>query len=674
MERRALPLSLTAPAHRGVRLVDGGADVCIFSRHADSIWFCLFDDVGEREISRWRLCGRADDLHYGFVPAIRVGGRYGLRADGPWQPERGHRFDPAKLLVDPHATRIDRPFRHGFEICLPRDRAVDTAPYAPRAIVEANVAQICSPRASAKPRFIYEVAVKAFTKLHPDVPLEQRDTLAGLTHPKTIEHLVRLGVSHVELMPVAAWIDERHLPALGLRNAWGYNPVCFMALDPRLASNGISDLRSATDALHEANISVILDVVFNHTGESDTHGATLSLRGLDNAIYYRADEHDASLLINDTGCGNTLACDREPVIRLVMDTLHHFVRHADIDGFRFDLAPVLGRTPAGFDPAAPLLQAIECDPELSGKILIAEPWDVGPGGYRVGEFSARWREWNGSYRDDVRRFWRGDAAAAGPFATRIVGSSDIFQSSGRSPSASVNFIAAHDGFTLRDLVSHEQRHNETNGENNADGHADNAAWNCGIEGETKDARVNSLRDRDIRALLATLFLSRGTPMLTAGDELGRTQGGNNNAYAQDNETTWLDWCHADTELVNYVALLTALRRQLAPFLQDKFLSGQRPGDHQSPDAQWLHADGRPLASDDWREADYVALVVSIEMDEAARRCMIAFNRLALPVTANLPGGAWRKLFCSAESGEPASTGAANFQVPARSVSLFIGDV
>ena len=384
--------------------------------------------------------------------------------------------------------------------------------------------------------------MRAFTMLHPEVPKKKRGTIAALAHPAIIKHMRKLGVSAVELMPITAWIDERHLPSLGLTNAWGYNPVGFMALDPRLAPGGLAELRQTVSALHEAGIGVFLDLVFNHTGESDELGPTLSLRGLDNQAYYRHVENNPGRLVNDTGTGNTLACDHPIVQELILDSLRHFVLNAGVDGFRFDLAPVLGRSGGSFDPRAPLLTAMRDDPVLKDRIMIAEPWDIGPDGYQLGNFPENFLEWNDRYRDDVRRFWRGDRGMVGALATRLAGSSDVFRKDGCERTRTVNFIAAHDGMTLADLSRYERKHNEANGEQNRDGHDENLSWNNGVEGES-DGREESRqrRARDSRALLSTLFASRGTIMLTAGDEFGRTQNGNNNAYAQDNEVTWLDW-------------------------------------------------------------------------------------------------------------------------------------
>jgi len=665
----------------GVTIHPDGINLAVLSRHAERIFVCLFGPDGDREIARLALPGRAgNDIHHGFIAGVEPGSRYGLRADGPFDPARGHLFDPAKLLVDPYARRLDRPFAWHPDLAAPREAAIDTAPLVPKAVVEAP-----APAAAAlppqPPGFIYEVAVKAFTARHPGLPVPLRGTAAALAHPRVVDHLVTLGVDTVELMPVAAWIDERHLPALGLRNAWGYNPVVLMAPDPRLAPGGLAELRLAVDALHAAGVRVLLDVVANHTGESDRDGPTLSLRGLDNALYYRHADDDPGRLVNDTGCGNTLAVERAPVVRLVMDALRHWAEATGADGYRFDLATVLGRTPHGFDAGAPLLAAIDQDPMLAGLARIAEPWDVGPGGYRLGQFPAAWHEWNDRYRDDVRRFWRpGEGGGAGALATRLAGSSDVFGGAGEPPatggppSRSINFVAAHDGFTLRDTVSYRTKHNLPNGEDNRDGGDHEVSWNHGVEGPTTDGGIESRRRRDVRAMLATLMLSRGTPMLTAGDELGRTQHGNNNAYAQDNATTWLDWEHADDALRGFVAGLARLRRAHRALSADGFLAGRAIDDTGIPDAAWLTPDGRDMAGPDWADPSVsmlgLALYVAAAEAAASDRVCIWFNRADADATAALPaprpGKVWRIAGCSSRGGadldeEPGSDRLARFQ-------------
>jgi glycogen operon protein len=446
---------------------------------------------------------------------------------------------------------------------------------------------------------IYEVNVRAFTKLHPDIPKGVRGTIAALRHSAIIDHLQKLGVSAVELMPVTAWIDERHLPPLGLTNAWGYNPVTFMALDPRLAPGGLAELGETVATLREEGIGTILDLVFNHTGESDAFGPTLSMRGLDARTYYRYRENGS--LANDTGTGNTVDCSQAVVHELVLDTLRHFVRHAGVDGFRFDLATVLGRTAEGFNPQAPSLAAIGSDPLLADRIMIAEPWDIGPGGYQLGRFPSNFLEWNDRYRDDVRRFWRGDAGTIGTLATRLAGSSDIFGRDGAKKTRTVNFIAAHDGMTLADITAYERRHNEANGEGNRDGHDENFSWNKGVEGESGDAKVRAQRNKDARALLATLFMSRGTIMLTAGDEFGRTQKGNNNAYAQDNALTWLDWEGRDQALEVFAFALAAIRKATPALAGTAFLTGDANAG--IADVEWLDEAGRPLDAERWTDPE-----------------------------------------------------------------------
>jgi len=603
-------------------LRDGGANVAVVSRHATQVFVSIFDDPGETELHRLRLPHRLGDVHFGFVAGFTAGTRYGLRADGPWDPAQGHRFDLTKLLIDPYATRLDRPFRHEAALI---QYGVETSHLVPKCIAEAATDD-ASPLPPARPGLIYEVPVKAFTRLHPGVPEAKRGTVAALAEPVVVEHLLKLGVDTVELMPLAAWIDERHLPPLGLGNAWGYNPICFMAPDPRLAPGGLPEIRTAVDALHRAGIRVLLDAVFNHTGESDQFGATLSLRGLDNALYYR---HRGGELANDSGCGNTLALGRPAAVQLVMDAMRGWIARTGIDGFRFDLAPVLGRRESGFDSEAPLLAAIEQDPVLAQRVMVAEPWDVGEGGYRLGGFPPRWLEWNDRYRDDVRRFWNG-TGNIGDFATRIAGSSDVFAPL-RRPSSSVNYVASHDGFTLSDTVTHADRNNHANGEGNRDGNGHEPVWPGG----------------DARSLLATLFLSRGTPMLTAGDEFGRSQGGNNNAYAQDNAVTWLDWKTADKELIDFTARLVELRKAYPVLAADRFLSGAVDPLTGFPDAQWLKPDGSTM---DWQDA--AGPVLGLLLAAERQRICLWFNRGKAAVSPQMPrrdGYRWSRVFGSAPS-------------------------
>jgi len=666
-----------SPEPLGVTPVAGGANVAVWSANATDIEICLFDSLGATEKERIRLPARTGDVFHGLVRGIGAGTRYGLRAHGPWLPQEGHRFSAAKLLVDPYAVALDRPFAlHPSQFDGASLRHEDSAPFVPKGIVQhpPPTAQTLQPGVAWRETILYEMHVKGFTQRHPLVPERIRGTVAGLAHPRAIEHLVRLGITTVELMPVAAWADERHLPPLGLANYWGYNPVAFLAPDARLCPGGLAELAACVSALHDAGIEVLLDVVFNHTAESDALGPTLSLRGLDNASYYRLPPNDRAQYVNDTGCGNTLALDRPPAMRLVLDALRHFVRHAGVDGFRFDLATTLGRRDSGFDPDAPLLQAIAQDPLLRDRKLIAEPWDTGPGGHQLGAFPAAWGEWNDRYRDTARRFWRGDAHQLGALATRLAGSSDAFGPRLRSPSRSVNFITAHDGFTLADLVSHAGKHNEANGEDNRDGTDHNLSWNHGVEGPSDGEALRAARARDVRALLATLFSSRGTPMLSMGDELGRSQAGNNNAYAQDNPLSWVNWHEADENLIEFTASLIRLRRSHPALREDRWLTGEPRDASGLPDIEWLSPQGIPLEGEAWERHDARALAAALYTpahgEQQADRVLIAINGTATPLAMQWPeprdGFAWARL---ADSASPAHIGTQSTEVSARSVAI-----
>ncbi|WP_062229463.1 glycogen debranching protein GlgX [Aureimonas frigidaquae] len=600
-----------APSRPGAVVDSGGTHVSVVSQNADYIELCLFSPGLPQEDCRLRLPGRQGDVHYGFVPDLAAGALYGLRAHGPYDPAAGHRFDPSKLLVDPYALTLDRPFRYDPSLSAPPQAQIDTAPIVPRAIVTAP-GRAAPPLPPAAPGFTYEILVRGFSMRHDGVAASLRGTLAALAEPACLDHIAGLGVDTVELMPIAAAVDERHLFALGLHNAWGYNPITHMALDPRLAPGGHAELARVVAAFHARGIRVLLDVVLNHSGESDDGGPTLCYRGLDNRLYYRTHPDDPGLLINDTGCGNTFALERPAVARLAVDTLRTFVESCGVDGFRYDLGTVLGRGQDGrFDPGAPLLSAIAGDPVLTDRIHAMEPWDIGPGGYQVGRFRPPYLEWQDRFRDDVRRFWKGEDAMIGPLATRLAGSADLFEQSGRDAAASVNFVAAHDGFTLADVTAYRTKHNEANGEENRDGHHDNHSWNWGVEGLTQDTAVRAARDRDVRALLATLFLARGTPLLTAGDEMGRTQLGNNNAYAQDNDMVWLDWAGADLARAAFTGRLARLRAAHPSLSQTRWLTGEPLAGTNVPDAAWLREDG-PMRGPDW--------------SDPARRCIGLFLR------------------------------------------------
>ncbi len=625
-------------AQGGAIVFETGVEFSVWSHHAAQIDLCLFDDDG-KEYARLPMARDSDHVFRLFVDGVKEGARYGYRADGIYAPDNGLWFDPSKLLIDPYAKAVDGPFRYDPRLGIFGE---DTQHLIPKSVVTKD-----APLKSRKPLFkpggfIYEVAVKPFTILHPDVPEAQRGTVAALAHPSVIAHLKRIGVDAVELMPITAWIDERHLPPLGLTNGWGYNPVAFMALDPRIVPGGIAELSETVAKLQEEGIAVILDLVFNHTGESDRYGPTLSLRGIDNLSYYRHVADRPSVLVNDTGTGNTVACDHPYVQRLIIDSLRHFVRNAGIDGFRFDLAPVLGRTANGFDRNG-TLAAILADDLLADRIMIAEPWDIGPSGYQLGNFPAPFLEWNDRARDDIRCYWRGDGWKTGSLATVLAGSSNIFSANGGTETRSVNFLAAHDGFTLIDLVSYSGKHNEANGENNRDGHNENHSWNNGVEGETAYPVIRERRKADVMALISTLFASRGSVMLTAGDEGGRTQHGNNNAYCQDNEITWIDWKLLDEDLIAHTAFVATLRRRFSVFSDLAFFSG-------NGDVQWISLAGEPMTTGEWETPSLSTLgMVLATRDRSNRketRLAVLFNRSEQHQLFTLPSAgeaSWRQL-------------------------------
>ncbi len=645
----------------GATLTATGANFAWPAPGADAVCVCIFDE-NDREVARLRLPGRTGDVHHGHAEGIAEGTRYGLRVAGPWDPARGHRFNPQKLLVDPWAVELDRPFALHPALFDTGDApdGTDSAPHLPKAVLRA--APPAAPAfVPAGPQLVYEASVRGFTAAHPAIPQGLRGTFAGLAHPAAIAHLQGLGVTLLELLPCAAWIDERHLPPLGLRNHWGYNPVAFLAPDPRLAPGGMAELRDAVAALRAAGIGVILDVVLNHDGEGDHLGPTLSLKGLGNAAWLRLRADDARRYRDDAGCGNTLALDRPWPLRLAMDALRHWAA-AGVAGFRLDLATTLARRAGGFDADAPLIQAMRQDPLLRGRIIIAEPWDIGPDGYRLGAFPAGWGEWNDRFRDDVRRFWRGDKGMVGALATRLAGSTDAF---GARPSTdSVNFVAAHDGFTLADLVSFTERRNHANGEENRDGTAANHSWNNGAEGPSDDAGVRARRAADIRALLATLLVARGTPMLGMGDEAGRSQGGNNNAYCQDMP---LDWGAMDEGLLAFAQRLVAARRAHPALTDATPLTGAADAAGLR-DVTWLRPDGAAMGHDDWTRAENRALLALLRA--GGDGCLVALNAgwdaIPLQLPAPRPGHRWVLL---ADSSDPAREGAPPATLPARAVLL-----
>ena len=628
-----------APERLGVALTPVGVEAALFSANASAAWLCLFGASGENELARHPLAGGDDGVFRGSIPDVRAGARYGFRCDGPYDPASGHRFDPSKLLADPYGLALDRPYALHPSMF---ERHADSGPFAPKNLVIAEP-PAATPFAGVPwaRTILYELNLRGFTRLNPDIPEASRGRFAGLAHPAAIGHLKALGVTSVEIMPADACVDERHLPPLGLANAWGYNPVVMGVPDPLLAPGGWAEVRAATDALHEAGLEAILDVVLNHNGESDEFGPTLSFRGLDNAAYFRLNPGDPRRYVNDMGCGNCLALDRAPVVDMALAALRRWMAFGGIDGFRFDLATAMGRREHGFDARAPLLRRIAQDPLLAKAKLIAEPWDIGPGGYQLGRFPEGWGEWNDKFRDGARRFWRGDAGMLGELATRLSGSSDVFGGA-PAPSKSVNFVAAHDGFTLADLVAYERKHNEANGEGNRDGSDDNHSWNDGAEGPSDDPAIVAARARDQRNLLATLMVARGAPMLGMGAELGHGQRGNNNAYAQDNATSWIDWGRADQALLRFTRRSIALRARLPALAADAWLTG-RPGADGLADVAWRDAEGPLAEAWQWQRAEARTLVAVLASDAA--RVAVAFNAgggdVALALPAPRDAMAWR---------------------------------
>jgi isoamylase len=597
------------PYPLGAAYDGGGTNFSLFSEMADQVELCLFDDSGGEE--RLRLEEIDAFVWHTYLPTVAPGQRYGYRVHGPWAPEHGQRCNPAKLLIDPYAKAIEGqvdwnpacfPYTIGDENARNDD---DSAPYVPRSVVHNpyfDWGNDRPPDVQLNESVIYEVHVKGFTARHPDIPEAQRGTYSGLGHPAAIEHLTGLGVTAVELLPVHQFIHDAHLIERGLRNYWGYNSIGFLAPHNEYAATGqrgeqVAEFKAMVRALHEAGIEVILDVVYNHTAEGNHLGPELSMKGIDNAAYYRLVTDDPRFYYDTTGTGNSLNVGHPHTLQLIMDSLRYWVTEMHVDGFRFDLAASLARQFHEVDRLSAFFDLIQQDPVVSQVKLIAEPWDIGEGGYQVGNFPALWSEWNGRYRDTVRDFWRGEPATLGEFGSRLTGSSDLYQADTRHPGASVNFVTAHDGFTLRDLVSYNEKHNEANGEDNADGEPYNRSWNCGVEGDTDDQAVLALRHQQQRNFLATLLLSQGVTMLLGGDELGRTQRGNNNAYCQDNEISWYDWEHVDEDLVEFTRLLIALRRDHPVLRRRRWFQGHSI--RGSVDLGWFRPDGAEMSDDDW---------------------------------------------------------------------------
>jgi glycogen operon protein len=681
-----------------------GVNFALFSANATRVELCVFDHQGHTELERFALPEYTDEVWHGYLPDARPGTVYGYRVHGPYEPNAGHRFNPHKLLLDPYAMQLvgalewnDALFAYQLghpDGDLSFDER-DSAPYVAKG-------QVIDPAftwgRAGRPgipwgrTIVYELHLRGFTKRHPSLPEPLRGTFSGLGHHEIVEYLRRLGITAVELMPVQAFVDDRYLLDKGLRNYWGYNTLAFFAPEPRYMSTPFAnEFKEMVNRLHAAGLEVILDVVYNHTPEGNELGPTLSFKGIDNASYYRLLPEARRYYINDTGCGNTVNLSHQRVLEMVADSLRYWVNEMHVDGFRFDLATILAREPYGFDESGGFLDACRQDPVLSAAKLIAEPWDVGPGGYQVAHFPPGWAEWNDRYRDTVRSYWRGDDGKLSELATRVSGSADMFHKRGRRPWASVNFITAHDGFTLNDLVSNNEKHNEANGEDNRDGTSNNLSYNYGVEGPTEDAAIRALREKQKRNFLATLLLSLGTPMILHGDEFGRTQRGNNNAYCEDNELSWVDWAGIsddDRSLIEFTRLLTALRKRYGILTRGRFLTGRYDEELGVKDVTWLTPDASEMQVANWN--DPFAKCLGMLLDGRAQETglkrhgrqetlLVVMNSFDGPVIFKLPavphGRRWTRLV---DTNWPVKTPApfefgALCDVTGRSLQLFLLD-
>jgi isoamylase len=669
------------PYPRGATWDGEGVNFALFSDSAEKVELCIFDEAGRRERQRIELRERTDAVWHCYLPEARPGLVYGYRVHGPYKPEQGLRFNPAKLLADPYAKDFVGSLRwsdalYGYTVGHKREDLAfdrrDSATFMPKCRVLETAFTWADDRRPDVPwheTVIYEMHVRGFTMRHPDVPQALRGTYAGLATAPVIEHLKRLGVTTVELLPVHAFIDDRRLFEMGLRNYWGYNTLGFFAPETRYSASGkVKEFKTMVKTLHSAGIEVIMDVVYNHSCEGNHLGPTLSLRGIDNAAYYILEPNDPRHYTDYTGCGNTINLEHPRALQLVMDSLRYWAEEMHVDGFRFDLASALAREGGAVQPLGAFFDVVRQDPVLNRVKLIAEPWDLGHGGYQVGNFPLGWAEWNDRYRDGMRAYWKGDGGQIGEFARRFTGSADLYGRSGRQPHASINFITAHDGFTLADLVSYNDKHNEANGEDNRDGHNNNVSWNCGVEGPTDDPAILELRARQRRNFLATLLLSQGAPMLLAGDELGRSQQGNNNAYCQDNELNWLDWTPGKDkdDLVHFIARLTALRRSHPSFRRRDFFEGRPLHGGGVKDILWLKPDGKEMSDQEWEHEAARSLGVylsgsgltdidrygKVKRDDDFLILLHPHHEDAAFVLPAIPGEPWRALFDTAQ--EPAT--------------------
>ncbi len=630
---------------------------------------CLFGGAGgNTETARIPMIERSEHIWHAYVAGVRVGQRYGYRVSGPYDPTAGHRFNSAKLLLDPYARAFDRVPRWHDSMMGYRSTAVagvsrpdqrNSGHAMPKCVVVDSAYDWQGDRKPAIPSedlVIYEAHVKGMTAMHPEVPRRSRGKFAAVASPPVIKHLTSLGVNAIELLPIHQTAAEKRLYKLGLTNYWGYNSIGYFAPDIRFASGSalgspVTEFKTMVKAFHSAGIEVILDVVYNHTAEGNENGPTICFRGIDNANYYRLRSDGGGRCEDYTGTGNSLDTNHPQVLRMIMESLRYWILEMHVDGFRFDLATTLARGPGGDFGASPFFAALAQDPVISAARLIAEPWDVGEGGYRVGNFPVNWREWNGKYRDGVRDFWRGASHSMGEFASRVTGSSDLYRAGGRTPLTSINFVTAHDGFTLSDLVSYNEKHNEANGEDNRDGDNTNRSWNCGVEGPTEDPVIRALREQQKRNFIATLMLSQGVPMILAGDELGRSQHGNNNAYCQDDPISWIDWANADTAMIEYTRRLIRLRREHPIFRRRGWFAGIAAKAGGQKDLEWFRPDGAEMNAGDWG-VEYAKTLgafingsAMIERDRAGARIaddsfFLMFNSYREPMEFKLPPKKW----------------------------------
>jgi isoamylase len=680
-----------------------GVNFALYSEHAEKVELCLFDPSGKKETHRIQIPEQTDMVWHGYLPEVRPGQLYGFRVFGPYLPAQGHRFNHHKLLLDPYGKQVQGSIRwsdshFGYKMGhksedlsfdrrdnaagMPKSRVIDSA------FTWGNDA---APRIPWHDTLIYELHVKGFTMCHPDVPSHLRGTYAGLATAPVIEFLKRLGVTSIEIMPVHSFVDDRQLVERGLRNYWGYNSIGFLAPEPRyMATDSVREFKTMVKTLHSAGLEVILDVVYNHTAEGNHLGPTLSLKGIDNSNYYRLVPDNPRYYMDYTGTGNTLNMRHPRVLQLIMDSLRYWVLEMHVDGFRFDLAATLARELHEVDRLGAFLDIIHQDPVLSQVKLIAEPWDLGEGGYQVGNFPVGWAEWNDRYRDTLRSYWKGDGGLLGELAYRVTGSSDLYAHSGRRPYASINFITAHDGFTLRDLVSYNEKHNEANGENNHDGNDNNHSWNCGVEGPTEDADIRALRAKQKRNLIATLLLSQGVPMILAGDDIGHTQMGNNNAYCQDNATSWMNWADEaqDRDLLAFIQRVISLRKRHPIFRRRRFFQGRPIKGATVKDILWLNPTGIEMTEAEWRDPAISCLGMALsgqgldETDERGRKLgdenfLILLNAHHEDIAFSLPtyhiDGRWTAWMDTAreEGLRPAGTHDAGTPYPLQARSMVV---